>query len=196
MAVTDRPPTVAAPSRGAVPRDADQRNWWLFLVVGAAWLLFGWVVLSFEFETVWAIALFAGVSMMANGVLYLATLDLVEGWRWLRAIMGVLFVLTGIVAVAWPGATFLVLAAIVGWYLLFKGVFDVMASIMLRDVTDLWWLGLVAGLAQIGVGFWAVGYEGRSIALLVVWVGFGALFEGIANIFRAFEVRRGAAALT
>ncbi|MPY91564.1 MAG: hypothetical protein GEV08_00460 [Acidimicrobiia bacterium] len=188
MAVTERQTSVAADER-------DQGQWWVLLVIGGLWLVFGWVVLSFEWRTVWSIALFAGFSMIANGLVYLATLSVIEGWKWLRAAVGVLFILTGIVAVAWPEATFLVLAAIIGWYLLFKGVFTVMVAIMSRGLTELWWLGLVAGLAEIGVGFWAAGYEGRSITLLVIWVGFGALFEGVANIFRAFDVRRGVTTL-
>jgi hypothetical protein len=36
------------------------------------------------------------------------------------------------------------------------------------------------------IGFWAVGYAGRSIALLVIWVGASALARGISDIFIGF----------
>ena len=36
------------------------------------------------------------------------------------------------------------------------------------------------------IGFWAIGYAGRSITLLVVWVGATALGRGISSLFIAF----------
>jgi uncharacterized membrane protein HdeD (DUF308 family) len=49
---------------------------------------------------------------------------------------------------------------------------------------------LVAGILEILIGAWAMGYPGRSAALLIVWVGFGAIVRGIAEIVAAFRVRR------
>ena len=37
--------------------------------------------------------------------------------------------------------------------------------------------------AQELIGFWAIGYAGRSIDLLVIWVGATALARGISSIF-------------
>ena len=36
------------------------------------------------------------------------------------------------------------------------------------------------------IGFWAIGYAGRSISLLVVWVGATALARGISSLFVGF----------
>jgi uncharacterized membrane protein HdeD (DUF308 family) len=41
----------------------------------------------------------------------------------------------------------------------------------------------------VGIALWAVGYAGRSIAVLVVWVGAWALTEGIMNLWAAFRIR-------
>jgi len=90
----------------------------------------------------------------------------------------------------WPGETFLVLAALIGWYLLFKGIFDFVMALATKDEYDLWWLTLVMGIVEVLVGFWAIGYSGRSIALLVVWVGATALARGITDIFLAFQVKK------
>ena len=48
----------------------------------------------------------------------------------------------------------------------------------------------VAGLVEIMLGVWAIGYPGRSAALLIIWVGFGAIVRGVAEIVSAFRVRR------
>ena len=55
---------------------------------------------------------------------------------------------------------------------------------------DLWWLGLVTGIIEIGLAFWAAGYFAGSAALLIVWVGISALMRGITEIVMAFMLRK------
>jgi uncharacterized membrane protein HdeD (DUF308 family) len=162
------------------------QRWWIFLISGVAWMFFAFFVLSFDFRTVWAVAVFFGVGFISGGLLELATARAVPSWKWLHVLFGVASIVAGIIALAWPGQTFLVLAAIIGWYVLVSGVIDVVTSFVTRRHDDLWWLTLIVGLAQVLIGFWAVGYAGRSIALLVVWVAATALARGISSIFIAF----------
>jgi uncharacterized membrane protein HdeD (DUF308 family) len=177
----------------ATATDADLRDvakkWWLVLILGFIWILFAWVVLSFNFSTVVAIAVFAGVSFIFAGISEFFIASMAESWQWLYIVLGVISIAAGIIALVWPSQTFLVLAAIIGWYLLFRGVFDFTTAIMTKDENDMWWLGLIAGILEIVIGFWAIGYEGRSIALLVVWVGAYALVKGIMDIVLAFRLR-------
>jgi uncharacterized membrane protein HdeD (DUF308 family) len=162
------------------------RLWWLFLVNGIIWILFAFVVLSFSYTTVWAIAIFFGVGLIGGGLMELMVGSQAASWRWLHITFGVIAILAGIIALIWPGETFLVLAAIIGWYLMVAGVLDLVTAIATREVNDLWWLGMILGIVEILIGFWAVGYSGRSITLLVVWVGATALARGISNLFAAF----------
>jgi uncharacterized membrane protein HdeD (DUF308 family) len=166
------------------------RRWWLLLVVGLLWLWFAWIVLTVDITTVWAVAVFAGVGFIGGGVMQLMLASQVTSWRWLYITMGVLGIIAGIVAFVWPGQTFLVLAAILGWYLLFNGIFDIVQAFAVKGDDDLWWLILISGIAQVLIGFWAVGYAGRSVALLIIWVGATALARGITNIVLAFQVRK------
>jgi uncharacterized membrane protein HdeD (DUF308 family) len=173
------------PSDDASTQEAT-RHWWLFLLAGALWIIFGWIVLSFNYETVWAVAVFFGIGFIAGGFMELFMAFDTPSWRWLHILFGAIAIIAGIMALIWPGQTFLVLAAIIGWYVLFAGIFDVVTSISTRDDNDLWWLQLILGIAQVLIGFWAIGYAGRSIALLVVWVGASALARGISSIFLGF----------
>lgn len=166
------------------------RRWWLLLVVGVLWLWFAWIVLTVDITTVWAVAVFAGVGFIGGGVMQLMLASQVTSWRWLYIVMGVLGIVAGIVAFIWPGQTFLVLAAILGWYLLFNGIFDIVQAFAIKGDDDMWWLILISGIAQVLIGFWAVGYAGRSVALLIIWVGATALARGITNIVLAFQVRK------
>ena len=166
------------------------RHWWMFLVLGILWILFAFVVLSFDYDTVWAISIFFGLGFIVGGCASFMMAAQVRSWRWLHVLFGVIAILAGIVALVWPGQTFLVLAAIIGWFVLLAGVLDMITAFVTKEENDLWWLQLILGIAQILIGFWAVGYTGRSIALLVIWVGASALARGISNIFLAFGLHK------
>ena len=93
-----------------------------------------------------------------------------------------------IVAFVHPGNSFEALATIFAFYLLFRGVFDIVVAITGR-ARPLWWLTLVLGAVQILLAFWAAGDFGHKAFLLVVWVGASALAHGVLQISRAFELR-------
>ena len=164
-------------------------RWWIPLLIGIAWLIYAFIVLSVTYRTVWAIVIFAAIAFFATGIVEFVLATILESWQWLHALAGVLCIAAGIVALVWPGQTFLVLAAIIGWFLLFRGTFNIVESLFIKDYVEQWWLILITGILQVGIALWAVGYSGRSIAVLVVWVGAWALTEGIMNIWAAFRLR-------
>jgi uncharacterized membrane protein HdeD (DUF308 family) len=84
----------------------------------------------------------------------------------------------------------MVLAQLIGIFLVVKGTADFVYALLIRHDLDLWWLTLIAGIIQIALGVWAMGYSGRSAALLLVWVGIGAIIRGISDIVAAFHERK------
>jgi uncharacterized membrane protein HdeD (DUF308 family) len=164
-------------------------RWWVPLLLGILWLIYAFIVLSFTYKTVWAVVVFAAVAFIFTGIGEFVLATIVESWQWLHALAGVLCIAAGILALVWPGQTFLVMAAIIGWFLLFRGTFNIVESLFIKDYVEQWWLILITGILQVGIALWAVGYAGRSIAVLVVWVGAWALTEGIMNIWAAFRIR-------
>lgn len=180
-------------SVSALPSQRGARlvPWWLLLVTGIGWLIFAWIVLSFDFTTVWAVAIWAGCGIIAAGLVQFAAGSVLEGfWKWMAYGLGVVGIVVGFLCLVWPGQTFLVLAALIGWYLMFKGVFDIIMALAAKDEYDMWWLTLIIGIAEILIGFWAIGYDGRSIALLVIWVAATALARGITDLFLAFQLKK------
>jgi uncharacterized membrane protein HdeD (DUF308 family) len=89
-----------------------------------------------------------------------------------------------------PGSTVFWLAAFIGWYLLFKGIADIILGFLTRGENDAWWLGIIVGVIEMGLGFWSAGRFNRSIYLLVVYIAVIALFRGITDIVMAFRVRK------
>jgi uncharacterized membrane protein HdeD (DUF308 family) len=178
---------VEARTERAVARMAGP--WWLFLVTGIAWLILAKIVLDADLDTVAAISVLAGFLFIAAGVNEFIIAGAVSSWRWLHVVMGILFILAGVFALIRPGAAFLTLAAIIGWYLIFKGFLDMVVSLSERHLNDLWWLGLVVGIAELLIGFWAAGSPRQSVGLLIIWVGAAALARGIMEIILAFRLR-------
>jgi uncharacterized membrane protein HdeD (DUF308 family) len=164
--------------------------WWLLLITGIAWMLVALIVLRFDYTTVYSISLLFGFVAIVAGVAEIGVLILAEGWwKLLHAVLALVFIVAGIVAFIHPGDTFVALAAVFSFFLVFAGSFDIIVSISVRHESEVWWLQLVGGIIEVALGFWAAGYYGRSAVLLVAWVAAFLLIRGVRDIVIAFRVR-------
>src|SRR5262245_61096259 len=114
--------------------------WWRYLVSGAAGFVFAWVVLRFGLRSVNAVSVLAGIVILLAGLAELLNGMIAPDWRWLHAILGAVFVITSVIVFFHPADSFAILAAFVGWYLLFKGMLDIFLAFATKDVNDAWWL--------------------------------------------------------
>jgi uncharacterized membrane protein HdeD (DUF308 family) len=176
---------------GAVSRDAVRRlasSWWLFLILGILWILFGMFVLSYNVGSLLALAVFAGVTFVMTGITQVLAASRVDSWRWLYLVGGALSIIAGVVAFIWPGSTLLVLSVILAWFLVFKGIVDTVGALASIG-RPWWWVGLLLGIVEFLLGIWAVGYPGRSLFVFVNLVGIYAIFYGVTELFAAFDLR-------
>jgi uncharacterized membrane protein HdeD (DUF308 family) len=164
--------------------------WWLLLITGIAWIVVAMILLRFDYTSVSAISILFGAVAIAAGVLEIGALFLAAGWwKLLNALLAVAFIAAGVVAFIHPGDTFLALAAVFSFFLVFAGTFDIITSISARHEIEVWWLQLIGGIIELALGFWAAGYYGRSAILLVAWVSAFAVIRGVRDIVLAFRVR-------
>ena len=166
------------------------RYWWLLLVTGVAWIVIAIVILRFNYATVAAIAALFGVFCFvaaANEVMVGAVSS--KWWRILHWLLAVLFIVVGFFAFFRPEDTFVALAAVMSFYFVFRGAFDI-AMALAGSRAPGWWVLLLVGLAELAIGFWAAGSWKVSVIVLVSWVAAGALLHGIGQIASAFVVRR------
>ena|SRR5947209_2490613 len=164
--------------------------WRLVLIVGIGWMLVALIVLRFNYTSVTAVAILFGIVAIAAGVLEIGMTIIAGGWwKLLYGVLAVVFIATGIVSFIHPGDTFLALAAVISFFLVFAGTFDIITAISARHEVEVWWLQLVGGIIELALGFWAAGYYGRSAILLVAWVAAFAIIRGVTNIVLAFRVR-------
>ncbi|HEX8929323.1 MAG TPA: DUF308 domain-containing protein, partial [Actinomycetota bacterium] len=112
----------APPGEG--PLEVTRRfgaSWWIFLVLGIAWVLFGMFVLSYRVGSLLALAVFAGVTFIMSGVAELSAASRAGSWRWFYLLAGILSVIAGVIAFIWPGITLFVLSVVLSWFLVVIG---------------------------------------------------------------------------
>jgi uncharacterized membrane protein HdeD (DUF308 family) len=179
---------VALDTREAVEDAAGK--WWLFLVGGIAWLVFALIVFQGNYKTVYAVSILFGIVAIAAGLTEFLSLGFwTTGWKIVHAILGTLFVIAGVWALVHPHNAFATLAALMGLFLLFKGIYDIMVSFIAKEQLEIWWLQLVLGILEVFLAFWVSGSFRKSVILLVAYVGIIALSRGITDIFVAFKLR-------
>ena len=174
--------------REVVEEAADR--WWLFLLTGIIWLVVALVVFQWDYTTVYAVSYLFGIIALFAGVNeFFQTTVSTSGWKVVHIILGVLFVLAGLWAVVHPRNAFTTLAGLIGFFFLFKGIFDITAAFITREQFELWWLQLIVGLVEILLAFWVAGSFKDKVILLVAYVGIIALSRGLTELFLAFKLR-------
>jgi uncharacterized membrane protein HdeD (DUF308 family) len=111
--------------------------------------------------------------------------------KWLCAFFGVLLLAGGIVSLIHPRETFLGFADILGFVFLVIGVAWTVQAFAERAVNELWWLSLISGILLVVLAFWTSGqFVLERAYTLLIFAGIFALFKGVTDIVRAFEIRK------
>jgi len=107
--------------------------WWLMLITGIGWTLVALILLRFDYTSVSSIAILFGFVALFAGAAEVGLVFMAAGWwKLLHAVLAFIFIVTGIVAFIHPGNTFLALAAVFSFFLIFAGTFDIIISISTR----------------------------------------------------------------
>jgi uncharacterized membrane protein HdeD (DUF308 family) len=108
---------------------SDRRG--LALVPGAVLVIGGLVAVFWPGATLWTLAVLTGLSLLVHGIariaLAFAGRTQIPGWGWL-AVAGAFNIVVGILALAWPEATVLVLSLLLGAQIIVFGLFLLVAS--------------------------------------------------------------------
>jgi uncharacterized membrane protein HdeD (DUF308 family) len=173
--------------RGAVRQIAGP--WWVFLIAGLGWFVISLVVLQMSLTSVTAVGVLLGVIFLISAFEELLAAAMAGGWAWARVLLGIFFFIAAIWSFIDPIGTFVSIADLLGFLLIFKGTLDLVSSVMSQGVNSAWWLGLIAGLLELFLGFWAAQqYFPARATLLLLWVGLYALFRGISSMVFAFHL--------
>jgi hypothetical protein len=187
-------PGVDGPALGTSESNAvalqARRFWWMWLIAGIAWMVAALVILQFDSASVTTIGVIIGCLFVFSGVQQFVISAVVDRFRWLWIVFGVLFIAAGIVCFVNPEATFVGLADILGFLFLLVGVWWTVEAFLGKGDNPVWWLGLVSGILMIVLAFWTSGqFFIQKAYVLLVFAGIWALMHGITDIVRAFQIR-------
>jgi uncharacterized membrane protein HdeD (DUF308 family) len=112
---------------------------WVGYLLGAIFMVAALVTLLRPGKSLYFLAVFVGASMILTGVLQLALALFdrqdIEHWVVL-AIIGVIGIVAGVLAIAWPDITIWVLGLVIGLRVLFFGILEMFVANQLRQLTS------------------------------------------------------------
>lgn len=109
-----------------------------------------------------------------------------ENW-WVLTLRGALAVLFGIAAVFWPGITLLTLLYLFSAYILVNGIVDIVHGVGGIGKRASWFLVLILGLAEMGVGVYLLRHPHVAFATFILLIGFMLIVRGVFEGVAAFS---------
>ena len=112
-----------------------------------------------------------------------------ENW-WVLLLRGIIAILFGVAAYAWPGMTLATLILFFAAFVFVDGIFDVFAAFSGRKENENWWVLLIEGL--LGIAFGAITWmrPGVTAMVLLLLIAFWAMATGILRIIMAIRLRK------
>jgi uncharacterized membrane protein HdeD (DUF308 family) len=115
----------------------DRFKPWFGYLLGAVFLIAGFVVLLRPGKSLWFLAIVVGISIVVTGlgqiILAIADRESIRHWG-LLLFIGVAGVVIGILAMVWPGITVLVLALLIGIRLIIFGLVQLVIAWQLHSL--------------------------------------------------------------
>jgi uncharacterized membrane protein HdeD (DUF308 family) len=118
-------------------------------------------------------------------------LERLTGHWWLVALRGLLAILFGVIALAWPRITIAAFVFVFGIYALVDGVASLYSAVTRRNLAgaDRGWL-VLQGVLGIVVGVMVFIWPGITALILLVLIAAWALVTGVLQIVAAITLRR------
>ncbi|MSO42147.1 MAG: hypothetical protein EXQ70_09710 [Solirubrobacterales bacterium] len=171
--------------------ESASKLWWLWLVFGIAWTIVAVIILQFDQASIDTVGIIIGAMFIVSGLQQFVIASVSDSMKWLFWLFGFLFIGAGVISFISPENTFAAIADILGFLFLIVGVFWVIQAFATKEVNELWWVGLIAGIAMIILAFWTGGqFFIEKQYVLLIFAGIWALMQGLTDIVRAFMIRK------
>ncbi|HEY4449267.1 MAG TPA: HdeD family acid-resistance protein [Steroidobacteraceae bacterium] len=174
--------------------DILSRYWWMTLLRGIFWILFGIVIFARPGISLLSLTFALGVVMFVDGIINAANAfsgrKEHDDW-WVLLLVGLAGIGIGLLTFYNPAATALAVVLYVAIWAIATGLLEIVAAVRLRkQIEGEFWLAL-AGIASVVFGVLLAARPGVG-ALTILWlIGVYAIAFGVILLLLAFKVRSG-----
>jgi len=171
--------------------DFAKANWWMFLLGGVLYVIFGVLALARPGDALFALAVVFACFLLVDGIISVIRALGAKGadGRWWVFFMGLVSILVALYALLGPVNTVLLFVFVIAWQAILFGVATFMFGVSIRKVASSEWVLYLTGVLSVIFGallLWAPGLGGLSVSLMA---GAWALVVGILRVVFAFRVR-------
>ena len=171
--------------------DMLANNWWAVALRGVFAILFGIAAFAMPIATMLSLVVVFAAFSLVDGVLgiFVAVRGARKRERWVWLLLsGILSIVTGAVALLWPGITVLAFVFLVAAWALVSGTFMLISAFRLKLDHGRVWL-VLGGLANILFGILLAISPFIGALVLTFWTGAHALVLGGTLLVLAYRLR-------
>ncbi len=162
--------------------------WWIPLIMGLVSIGLGLAILATDW-TVHALVIITGLVFIIRGIALAFSPAYAGRTSGEQVVAGIAGVIAGVVLVAWPGPSLLVLAFFTGAWLAVSGSFHIITSLSRRRELPHWGFTFSIGVIELLLGIWAMRRPEVTLTLLITIIGLWAVMTGVIYCALAFEIR-------
>jgi uncharacterized membrane protein HdeD (DUF308 family) len=166
--------------------EALARNWTTLLLNGLVLIVAGVLIFSIDWS-VRSLSTFIGALFIFEGV-YAMLIAGIDN-RAANIVTGLLSVAAGVVIIAWPEPSLIVLGIFLGAWLIVVGTLTIAGAFAASAVMSEWWLLLLTGLAEVALGVLALADPGATLAAIITVGGIWAVAIGATRVVLAFQLK-------
>lgn len=169
------------------------KNWWWFLIVGLISLATGIIIFANPAATYIGLSLLFSLIMAGTGlsqiVFAVSERHSMKNWGW-TLVSGILDFALGTFLMIFPFITMATLPFFVGFYLLFRGIYLIGASIELNSIgIKGWGWVLIGGIILFALAFLTLYYPAIGALGIITYSGYAFIVSGIFSIVLALQLR-------
>ncbi len=108
-----------------------------------------------------------------------------DAW-WSLVVGGLVTLIFGVAVLFWPGETLLVLLYLFSTYVLISGVVNIVSGLNLTSVSDTWFLPVIMGAFELGVGVYLLRHTAVKFTTFIVLIGFTLIARGLIEAVNVY----------
>jgi uncharacterized membrane protein HdeD (DUF308 family) len=162
--------------------------WWAMLIAGIVTLAFGFIVLSWPLMSLAFLVVFFAILAIVFGIAAMIrsfTLIKRERTWWVLLVEGILGIVIGILVLVWPGPTTIFIVYFIAAWLIITGISAIVSGSSGKST-----LMIVYGVVSLILGIFILFRPPLyATATLILFIGFFAIFRGIAMIVDSIAIK-------